>query len=271
MQFTPILGKRIRVTPLDDCGNIPDGGNAFVTDGFIRVSLSTEVEDGNEIMQRKADGSICVNEKMSDSFKYFTLEIQLCGVNPELVEFISNAKGYDGYDNEPIGFTVGEGEITDRFAFELWTGLAGGDCGEDGQAYGYVLLPQVVAGVLDDFEVTGEDTIDITITGAVTKGGNQWGTGPYDVTLNGDDPAEPDVLPTALDSGDHLLMIYTDVAPPASADSAQLISSFSTPPLPAGFAGGDGGEPPVVYGAGYPSDLGDEIGDGIDENETVEV
>src|SRR5690606_39484243 len=74
--FIPVLGKRLRVTRLDNCGNPPEASaeDALIaTDGFINVSLSAEVEDGNEIIVRKADGSLCVNERMSNSFKRFNV------------------------------------------------------------------------------------------------------------------------------------------------------------------------------------------------------
>jgi hypothetical protein len=77
-----------------------------------------------------------------------------------------------------------------------------------------MLLPFVNAGVLGDVEVTGEDAITFSLTGAYTRGGNAWGTGPYEVLMN---MGVPDVLPTALDPLDHLLLVETGVAPPPSA------------------------------------------------------
>lgn len=228
--FTPLLGKMIRVTKVDECGNPPAGAatDAFVaTDGFISVSLSAEVEDGTEIVTKKADGSLCINEKFSDSFKRLTVETSLCGVNPSLMSFMSNVEPYQGYGATPknIGFTVPEGELSDYFAFELWTGLAGtsacsGAAGET--PGGYLLLPFVTGGVLGDLEVTGEDAIDFSITGASTKGGNAWGVGPFNVLLDdsGGSPA-PAPLPTALDPSDHMLMVETSVAPPPSNCSPQ--------------------------------------------------
>jgi len=52
----------------------------------------------------------------------------------------------------------------------------------------------------------------------VTKGGNTWGVGPYNVLMDATVPpgaAAP--LPTALDPYDHLLLIDTAVAPPPEA------------------------------------------------------
>lgn len=221
--FQPLLGKRIRVTRLDACGNVPAPGTAestVVTDGFISVTLSSEVEEGTEIITRKADGSLCVNTKTSDSFKRFTLEIVLCGVNPALLSLLSNAEPYQNYAQDDAGATVAEGALDKRFAFELWTGLSGSACEEGAEeASGYVLLPFVIAGVIGDLTVDAENSIDFTVTGAATVGGNNWGVGPYNVMIDPDavpDPA-PAPLPTPLDPDDHFLIVETGLAPPASA------------------------------------------------------
>jgi hypothetical protein len=182
--FIPILGKRIRVTTLNSCGAYPAPGtanSALATDGFISVNLTSEVEEGTEIITRKADGTLCVNDKQSDSFKRFTAEIEFCGVNPSLLSLVSNASVYsDGVDN--IGITVPEGTINKQFALELWTGLAGEGCVPGAEsAGGYMLLPFVQAGVLGDITIDGENAVSFSLTGAYTKGNNAWGSGPYKI------------------------------------------------------------------------------------------
>lgn len=222
----PILGKRIRITTLDDCGNPPDPSDedAFIaTDGFIRVALSAETDTGAEIIVKKADGSLCVNEKLADSFKRFGVEIQFCGVNPSAASFVSNAEPYEDYAGDIAGFTVGEGPINKRFALELWTGLSGQACAPGvEEASGYILLPFITAGVIGTIEITGESAVDFTMTGAATKGGNNWGVGPYNVVADG---VTASALPTPLDPLDHLLMIDTALAPPPS--------SLEPQPMPA--------------------------------------
>lgn len=224
--FTPILGKRIRVLSLDSCANVPTAADPdvmVVTDGFISVSLSAEVEDGAEIITRKASGALCVNEKMADSFKRFTVEMEFCGVDPGLLSLTTNAEIYENYEQVASGIVVPEGSLDKKFSLELWTGLSGQAC-EEGveEASGYMLLPFLNAGVLGDITIDGENAVSFTMTGAYTKGGNGWGRGPFDVLWNSEpSPGAADVLPTPLDPLDHLLLIETGVAPPPSACGLQ--------------------------------------------------
>lgn len=226
--FIPVLGKRIRVTRLDNCGNPPEGAeeeSLLATDGFINVALSAEVEDGTEILVRNAAGNICVNERLSNSFKRFNVSIEFCGVNPSLLAMVTNAETYLDYAQDVAGFTIPEGAIEKDFALELWTGLSGEACAPGTEeASGYLLLPFVRGGTLGDLTIDGENAVTFTLEGAYTKGGNAWGVGPYDVLMNEDNAGAP--LPTPLDPLDHLLLVDTALAPPPSAVDPQ--------PMPAG-------------------------------------
>ena len=225
--FAPVLGKRLRAFTLDACGAVPASGTEdamVVTDGFISITLSSQVEDGTEIITKKADGSLCVNEMTNPSFKRFTVEIEFCGVDPGLLSVVTNANIYEDYAADPIGFTVPEGTIDGRFSLELWTGLSGAACASgDEEASGYLLLPFVASGVMGDLTIDGENAVTFSLTGAFTKGGNQWGTGPLNVMFDDNGDAAP--LPTALDPLDHLLMIEVGLAPPATACGLQPMSA----------------------------------------------
>ena len=185
--FTPVLGKRLRAVGLDGCGAALAGAPVLVSDGFVTVTLTAETEDGAEIIQRNASGAICVNEKMANSFKYLTVEIEFCGVNPSLLAMVTNAKTYADWAGDVAGFTLPEGEIDKRFSLELWTGLSGVACqpGQTGEASGYLLLPQVNAGAMGDITIDGENAVTFSVTDAYTVGGNLWGIGPFDVLSNG--------------------------------------------------------------------------------------
>lgn len=213
--FAPILGRRIRVTALTAAGKLPETGDeaVVITNGYITLTLSSEVEDGTEIVQRRADGSLCVNERMASSFKRFNVEAEFCGVDPALLSVLTNAEIYEGYTSDPIGFVVPEGTLTKTFALEQWTGLSGSLA--NGDANGYFLLPLVQSGVLGDITTDGENAVTFSLTGAYTVGGNEWADGPFNVLDNAGTPAK---LPTPLDPLDHFLLIETDLAAPPNSD-----------------------------------------------------
>lgn len=220
--FAPVLGKRYRVVTLDKCGRVTPESEYITGDGFVSVTLSSETEDGAEILQTKMTGALCVNEKTADSFKYFTLEIEFCGVNPDLLSAVTNAEIYEDAKGDSAGITVPEGSIDKNFAFELWMGLSGQACEEGAEeASAYLLLPFVQAGVMGDVELTNEDAVTFSLTGARTKGGNAWGNGPFNVVF--DDNNEPSTLPTPLASDDHLLLMDTGLAVPTITDELTTV------------------------------------------------
>lgn len=216
--FKPIFGKRIRVSKMNSCCQPVTGGSCaeIVTDGFISLSLSSETEDGPEIIQKKANGDLCTNYKGPDAFKRFTLEMEFCGVDPDLLSFMTNMSPYTNWRGDVAGATAYEGNVENKFGLEIWTGLAGDACptGVE-EASGYVVLPCVNAGVLGDIEITGEDAVTFSMQGAYTVSGNGWGTGLRDVVLNASNQPAP--LPSPLLPSEPLLIMETGVAPPPSA------------------------------------------------------
>ncbi len=149
-------------------------------------------------------------------------------MNPSVLDIVTNATKYLDHAGDTAGFKVAYGKIEKKFALELWTGLSGQACAEGAEdASGYLLLPFITAGTIGDIEVNGEDAISFSMTGAVTKSGNAWGTGPYDVVKKakagggGFDNAK---LPTPLDPLDHLLMIDTALAPPPDSDQPVTVA-----------------------------------------------
>jgi hypothetical protein len=221
--FKPIFGKRIRVSKMtDSCVPVIVGECVeIVTDGFISLSLSSETEDGAEIITKKANGAICVNHKSPNSFKRFTLEMEFCGVDPDLLSFMTNMSAYADWAGDIAGATAYEGAVDKKFGLEVWTGLAGDIIEGAEEASGYVVLPCVNAGVIGDITIDGENAVSFTMTGAYTVTGNQWGVGLHHVLMNPDGGGAgvdaPDVLPEPLLPSEPLLIMQTGVAPPPSA------------------------------------------------------
>jgi hypothetical protein len=216
--FTPVRGKIVRVTQLDECGEV--GTSYVVSDGFITVSMTAENETGDEFIQKNANGALCVNERSPDSLKRLNVTVDWCLVDPDLISIIT---GYplelDGTSpgDDVVGFRWVEGEVNASWALEVWTGLANAACAEGEVCYGYLLVPFITGSQLSG--VTVENAAATFQTTGYTQSNSGWGVGPWDVIH---DPAAP--LDEAIAADEHALLRTTCVAPPVSVCGAQVVS-----------------------------------------------
>ena len=85
-----IQGVSIRVTRLDASGNLlNEAGDSYTTSAFMRISFTPEYEEGDEIVEKSANGSICVSYKAPDTLKRVTMELAICEPDPELTNLLS--------------------------------------------------------------------------------------------------------------------------------------------------------------------------------------
>lgn len=209
--FAMTRGHTVRVTELDECGNIPDDAVYAVSKGFVTVNIGQEIEAGDELFVRTASGDICVNEKDPDILKRLTLEIDWCQVDPALIGLLTDYPAEVDAGSDTVGFRIPSGPLNKAFAFELWTKLAGSDaCADGGACYGYILLPYVKGASLSLSEI-GSDSVTFTTSGGYTVDNPGWGTGPYLVV--GEVGAET-VLETAVAAGQLAIVRTTCVPPP---------------------------------------------------------
>lgn len=213
--FNVVRGKRLRATRLDACGNPPDAGTAssiVVTKGFVSVGLTAVTEDGEEITQKNANGELCINDRSRDEFKRWDLEIELCEVDPGLVELVTQAVLELDANDDTVGIRTPEGAASESVALELWSGIPGEDCGSGPEEFGYLLLPFTIPGTLGDITVeNGATTFSLR---GHTRAGSGWGSGPYDVVIDAN--GDPAPLGTPIAQDEHMLLRTTGVAPPAA-------------------------------------------------------
>lgn len=85
-----VQGAAIRVTRLNANGTTATGASAsYILNSFIRVSFTPEYEEGDEITEKTADGSVCVTYKAPDTLKRVNLELAICNPDPEFTELTS--------------------------------------------------------------------------------------------------------------------------------------------------------------------------------------
>jgi hypothetical protein len=123
-----IQGVSIRVTRLDAAGNQLNGaGDSYVTSAFMRVSFTPEYEEGDEIVEKGANGVICVSYKAPDTLKRITMELAICEPDPELSQLIAGGlllrKTVNG-EVKSVGWAapgVGDDPAGNGVSIEVWS------------------------------------------------------------------------------------------------------------------------------------------------------
>lgn len=224
--FPLVRGRVMRVTKVDGCcAPVFGPDNMVVTDGFVSVALTANVNEPEEILVTNAAGKTCVRDPGCPEFQGYNAEITFCEVSPCLFSLVTGQPAVLDANGDTVGFRMNSriSACDQGFALEVWMGVPGVACSGDEGAFGYLLLPCLQGGVVGDFTIENA-AVTFTVTGAVTKDGNGWGVGPYDVVddMNGD----PAPLPNPLDPDDHLYVVFTTVPPPDETDGCAEL----TPP-----------------------------------------
>lgn len=218
-----------RFTKIDRCGAVVLGPlNEVTTEGLITVTLTPTNDTGTTITIPNAGGKNLINDVPTPRFQYFTASIALLGVNPLLVSLLTNQETWEGIvDGTVTGFTIGDDIDPDEFGFamELWSGVHGQICQDGILKYGWFLNPWLKGGAVSAI-TWANDAINFTIDGAITQAPNDWGVGPYDVTL--DDDGDPAPLRQALGERKHFLFDLVQLAPPVDECGAGPVGSAPT-------------------------------------------
>lgn len=127
-----IQGVSIRVTRLDAAGNLlNNAGDSYTTSAFMRVSFTPEYEEGDEITEKSADGTVCVTYKAPDTLKRITMELAICEPDPELTALVSgglllrkNLGTFAAPNRSSVGWAapaVGDDPAGNGVALEVWS------------------------------------------------------------------------------------------------------------------------------------------------------
>lgn len=85
-----VQGAAIRVSRLSASGEILTGElDSYTTSAFLRMSFTPEYEDGEEITEKAANGTVCVSYKAPDRLKRVTMELAICEPDPELTALLA--------------------------------------------------------------------------------------------------------------------------------------------------------------------------------------
>jgi hypothetical protein len=179
----PIKGSHLRIVAVDDCGVPVTGAGALtvVTKGFVQAVMEPDYEDGEEFVERNADGELCVNQKDKPSLKRFGLTVDWCDVDPVLAAYVMSARLLDTESpaTTGTGWAMSEGEPDNKFSMEIWQRVAGsGACDPSGaQRYIYNAWPHVGNTQVGSYTIeNGRSTLQFIAE--TFPASSLWGNGP---------------------------------------------------------------------------------------------
>lgn len=171
-------------TRVDSCGTPMTGGTDRARfEGFVSITATPDIEEGEEIIVKAAGGGICIHDKDCDRIKGFDVEVKLCGFVFPVLEMTVGARALLGTGETPpiIGGTIQTPEAVDcraGVAIEVWAPNSGNvPCVED--TFPYVLFgyPLVDNWVLSEPIAHANAAVDVTIRGYLRRNAN-FGSGP---------------------------------------------------------------------------------------------
>ena len=206
-----IKGVAARVTRADACGVAVTGpSGAAVSRGFISVELGNEIEDGEEFVQKNANGDFIVNERDRKRLKYQTIKVNFGEVHPAVAEITSGVRVItNGADQ--VGWAVCDGMGAQNFFLEVWTRIPGQACTGGVEEFLLWVWPLVKNTVLSNPNLELA-TATFSIDGESAPNPN-YGTGPRAGILLGG----------AMGITEHPALFRTTTVPPADSAGYQAV------------------------------------------------
>jgi hypothetical protein len=187
------------------------------TESFVDITLAKVNQDRQDALQLNANGDICVDKPKAPILRWYEVTITFCKVDPELFNIVSAEPLIldDSLVPEAVGWcTLPDSPSASNFALEFWTGTEDEGCDDDDTIYGYGILPRITQGMIGDISIAN-GVINFTVT-AITRPGNQWGVGPYNVIINetGTNAGLPRPLLVEIGPTAHKCFQWTKLGPP---------------------------------------------------------
>lgn len=202
-----IKGKRVRITRLDECGDVVVGScTTVVSDCFVSVTLTPEIEAGEEYLVKSAWGDLCISDRDIDRIKWVNVSIEFAELDPDALDIMTNAQPVVSSGNT-IGASYGTDTQAAGFALEVWTKRTGADCATgSGQEWGYFVVPFIRNGRVDGDITIENGALTVTVVGEGFPAPASWDETPY--------ASNPFVEP--FPAGDLFGMVVTTVQPPSA-------------------------------------------------------
>lgn len=228
--FQSIQGLCLRVTRLDSCCNPPSSGtpNSYVvSDSFINLSLTAELEDPDEFTVKLANGKLCINEIGCATLKRYTVEVSLCNADPDLFEIMGGVTKVLDFNGDTVGYEIDQDlGSCGKFSLEFWTRVPTDQCvaGAD-QQYIYWLLPCLQNGRVGDITIEN-GPLEFSFTADAIPS-SAWATGPFNVVPQtaGDTAGGPLLAPITCNTALH---VQLTIVPPPCETTPSCVTGVTT-------------------------------------------
>jgi hypothetical protein len=166
-----VQGAAIRDTRLSSSGALLTGDlDSYTTSAFIRMSFTPEYEDGEEITEKAANGTVCVSYKAPDVLKRVTMELAICEPDPELTALLAGGVLLSRDQSTSSALAINSASITSGVCTVLLDstdGLSVGDNvtitgltpGTSGTLNGVQRITELSAGVSFAFSTSASGTV----------------------------------------------------------------------------------------------------------------
>lgn len=160
------------VTRNDECDRSVDPltpNSRILTSGFMELTLSPDIEDGEEILSKNGSGEICTHYRDQPRLKGYEVELKLCGVPMALVEMLTGSTLLTDDDGNVVGGVSRESKRTSEpysKGLELWSLNADKSCSTaNNNVYIRWLLPKST-----NWEISGDLTFGLAELEVTLKG-----------------------------------------------------------------------------------------------------
>jgi hypothetical protein len=172
-----VRGLAMRLARADACGVIEAEATAdsrITVATFVRVGISPDVFEGSDIEVTSAGGTLCIDDKGTDTLKGIDLELEICNVNESILELLTGAAVLTDYAApvEQVGFVAAPTDVAlglNYASLEVWTRNANNDACAVGanpaRPYLHWLFPRTSRWQISDIGDFGDGAQTITLTG----------------------------------------------------------------------------------------------------------
>jgi hypothetical protein len=143
--YAQVRGSVIRVTRLDACGNpVPSESAVVVSKRISTITVDEVSDEGTNIRERNFGDELCIVDDAYAETIGYTVDAALCGVDPDLITFMTGLPVVENAAGDVVGFDADTGIDLDGFGFaiEIWSRIAGSACEPGGaRPWGYTVFP----------------------------------------------------------------------------------------------------------------------------------